>query len=484
MASIAMTKDVALLVGTFAEGVENRSLLLDKFIFHKSWPVLEDERGGRVKWDDASRWSFIRLADDASTVLKTEASKLRRDAEGRNLGPANRERKLAQAGIAAQLARIAPPDPEISELRARHTRRFLALFQQQPERGTFLVGRLEGRLAINLAGGLVQNANLCLDRLLGVPHIPGSAVKGVCRHAALEELRASAGEVRRRLFSRILMVFGAAKSDFEPARKGKGKADKPAGDFFPWLDLTPEGKPLDRKGAISFLPAWPIDAVRILVDLTNVHTPAYYGGDRRAKIQAGSADGLASERPQVNPFPVVESGARFAFPVVLVRQESDPEILSATEHWLREALTVRGVGAKTGAGYGWFSVDEAAPAQIAASIKADEEKAAEAASLLAEAEASRVEESDLARAEEERIAALSPEDRDMEALLGLSDQAFAEEVKKLSTASEVRQRACVRLLREQKAKRERWKMWCKNGKKDLIAPVLEVVATFGLPPLP
>src|ERR1035441_9467749 len=62
MARIPMASDVAELIGSAAEKVENRSLLLDKFIFHKRWPLEADAQGREAKRDDASRWSFMRIA--------------------------------------------------------------------------------------------------------------------------------------------------------------------------------------------------------------------------------------------------------------------------------------------------------------------------------------------------------------------------------------------------------------------------------------
>jgi CRISPR type III-B/RAMP module RAMP protein Cmr6 len=60
-------------------------------------------------------------------------------------------------------------------------------------RASVTIAQLEGRLAINLADSLIQNAGICLDRLFGLPFIPGSAIKGICRHAALEELKTASG---------------------------------------------------------------------------------------------------------------------------------------------------------------------------------------------------------------------------------------------------------------------------------------------------
>jgi CRISPR type III-B/RAMP module RAMP protein Cmr6 len=481
MARIALAPDVAALTGPFAEKVENRSLLLDKFIFHKSWPVEEDERGRLVKWDEASRWSFMRLADDGAAVLRKQVADLRRDAGGKNIEPANRDRKLAQAKIAEQLSQIAPPGKDIAELRAQHTRRFISLFQSaQDGRGTVIIGKLEGRLAINLADGLVQNANISLDRLFGLPFIAGSAVKGVSRHSALEALRQAQGAERARLFDLVLRIFGAADTDFEPARKGKpGNKDKPAGDFHDFLDLMPGRKAADRKGAIAFLPAWPTDTAKIVVDLTCVHTTLYYSGKKdrgRWETMPGEVASLSVEKPTINPFPVVEAGARFAFAIVLNGMDDDPALLTQAAGWLRTALTVHGIGAKTSAGYGWFSIDDSALTSITQAAQAD-------AAALAKQAAEAAERAAREKAEADRLAALTPEAREAEALLLLNQEAFALLAKTLADKPEVQQRAFLHLLTTNKDKRDRWKTW-KRNKPEIAATIEQVRNSLGAPPLP
>ncbi len=51
-----------------------------------------------------------------------------------------------------------------------------------------LYAQLQSRLMVNMAGGVMENAGLCLDRF-GLPYIPGSAVKGCARRTALAALR-------------------------------------------------------------------------------------------------------------------------------------------------------------------------------------------------------------------------------------------------------------------------------------------------------
>ena len=81
MARIPMSADVAELIGTAAEKVENRSLLLEKFSFHKLWPVAEGDHG-RVKWDEATRWdeATLRDIDSAAGLFHGRGSFSRRTA--------------------------------------------------------------------------------------------------------------------------------------------------------------------------------------------------------------------------------------------------------------------------------------------------------------------------------------------------------------------------------------------------------------------
>jgi CRISPR-associated protein Cmr6 len=397
MAQVPIAAGVAELVGAAAERVENRGLLLDKFVFHKRWPAISDSRGREIKWDEASRWSFMRIAYKASDLLNREATDKHRSAKGPNVDVDNKERFLAEAGIAEALARVSWDTKEIAVLRAKHTRRFLGLFRAAyAERAALVIGQLEGRLAINLADSLIPNAGICLDRLFGLPYIPGSAVKGVCRHAALGELKAVRGEERLRLFDDFSEVFGTADSDLDR-------------DLCGYQDLL-FGRPVNQRGSVAFLHAYPTNEARIIVDLTNVHCPDYY--------QSGRVEDLGRERPRPNPFPAVEVGAQFAFCLVLNRAEANKRALNAARRWLDAALTARGLGAKTASGYGWFSLQPEALEQLLAEDKRETETLA--AKVKAEAEARAK-----ADAEEARKAALNPVDRMKEEFLKMNDETFA-----------------------------------------------------------
>jgi CRISPR type III-B/RAMP module RAMP protein Cmr6 len=438
MPQIPIARDVAALVGDFAEGVQNRSLVLEKLVFHKKWGS-EDFNA-----NDAHRWSLMRVSDGGDVDLTREASRRRDSSRGRNVDPERADRLRTEADLAQRLASTQVEAQDARELRRRHSRRLVGLVRSAfGERSSITVGRLEGRLAINLADGLLQNAGICLDRLFGLPYIPGSAVKGVCRHAALAELKAAKGAERERLFSLFRRVFGTADNDYAK------------GDLKPFRPLLAD-LPENQRGAVVFLPAHPVDDAKVVVDLTNVHYPAYYSGDRKANAPPGKAGLLAEERPQPNPFPAVESGARFAFILVLNGPNTDASLLPACERWLKEALTVRGLGAKTSAGYGWFSLDDAAKQEILAEESAAAERAAEALDREAEARAR-------AEAEAQRLASLSPAERARDQFAKLSQEEFARKASDLANLPPDEQKGFLLALLTPE-KKDTWKSWKKSDK--------------------
>lgn len=460
MARIPMSPSVAGLIGNSAEKVENRSLLLEKFSFHKDWGL------DGLRANDAHRWSLMRIATGGAAEIRREAERRGADAERPNVDAEKADRLREEARLAGALARTAPATSDLAELRARHTRRFLGLFQSTcKDRSRALVGKLEGRLAINLADSLMRNAGIALDRLFGLPYVPGSAVKGVTRAIALEELSTAIGSDRERLFDLFRRVFGTADNDFKPKRELAAFRDR-LGD-----------RPANFRGAVAFLPAYPIDEAKVVVDLTNVHFPTYYQGDRKKEIAPGLPSSLATESPQPNPFPCVEAGARFAFCLVATGADKAPLLLESAERWLAHALTVRGLGAKTAAGYGWFSIE---PKEVIAALLAEDSRLREAEAQVAKRTAEAVA---TAAADAARKAALKPEDRIKEDLMRLPDQDFAGKVLGLATLSTDEQRAILLALNAP-AKRDRWKKWKKSDKdtdRKRVAVALEASKTLGIP---
>lgn len=404
MARIPITHDVAALIGDFAEGVENRSLLLEKFMFHKDWGL------DGLRANDAHRWSILRVTDGGGALLKAEAARRREQANGRNVEEHNKQRLRAEADLADRLSASRLETEATRDLRIRQSREFVARFRESlGTRCGVVVAKLEGRLAINLADGLIQNAGICLDRLFGLPYIPGSAVKGVARHAALEHT----------------------------------KADPSALPFLDRVFGTTE-----KRGAICFLSAHPVSPARVVVDLTNVHFPDYY--------RSGNPADLKNEKPLPNPFPAVESAAHFAFCFALNGIDEDSALLMWAETWIKAALSVHGLGAKTASGYGWFSMDES----FVAKLDAEREAACRAEQAREQAAA---EERTRVQAEIDRKAALTPEQAATEEIAKLDQEGFAKKASVLKECPEAEQRAFLSALLSPQRK-EAWKTWKKSDK--------------------
>jgi len=374
--------DVAEVIGECAENVESRSLLLDKFVLHKSWPpVLLETTRQTMKMDDASRWSFIRIAQNGDDFLSRELANCERSAAGRNVSEVNREKSKNKVDMLRILRKCScrrlPGSLSAQKLRQNH--QFAQELTKRPGHVAVVYGELQGRLIVNLSDSLVQNAGICLDRNTGFPFIPASAVKGVARHAALAHLRKGEWSIEE-----FMRVFGSSDADF-----------KDKGELCRFSDVVSEDK-RTLKGGVDFVAAQPITEPTIVVDISNVHYPDYY--------QTGEIRDLANERPMPNAFPAVEKGVKYAFCISANSMGTvDADLFAKARAVLVEAITVSGIGAKTGAGYGWFKdVTEAMEAESRRQAEADAAKRS-AAEAQAKEEAARAK----AQANAERRAAMS-----------------------------------------------------------------------------
>ena len=220
------------------------------------------------------------------------------------------------------------------------------------------VAKLRSRLIVNQAGGILENAGLCLHPHFGAPYIPGSAVKGIARHAAWCEWNTEKDKDKKKsIAERFAQVFGYPTGDSRP----KKDEEATRGDPDAYLDdyLAARGwKDKSSSGAVAFLPAVPCsekavsDKGKLDVDIVNVHQRAYYGS-RSREASPSSTDNL---NPQ--SFPTVKDGVCFRFSIVPVRRGNE-ELLSFAKDWLWKALEENGAGAKTAAGYGWFDLSDA-----------------------------------------------------------------------------------------------------------------------------
>lgn len=183
-----------------------------------------------------------------------------------------------------------------------------------PERFKSVILELESRMFIGLAGGALETG-CAISRSYGAPYIPGSSVKGVASHHA----RTRFGEAESVEGTKICdEVFGSSMDDeTEPEQPGKS-------------------------GLIVFHDAWwvPDSAPNPLVqEVITTHHPEYYNEGSK---QANDTD---------KPIPNAQIAVRGAFLFVI---EGPPIWFDFVKEILVNALTARGAGAKTSAGYGRF----------------------------------------------------------------------------------------------------------------------------------
>ena len=218
-----------------------------------------------------------------------------------------------------------------------------------PQGGVQFPATLKSRLIVNQTGGILENAGLCLHPHFGYPYIPGSAVKGVARHAAWCEWNEAEGEEKQKIAKKIARIFGYPTGD-------EG-LDKFLGDL---------GDKERRSGCISFWAATPETKARLVTDIVNCHHKDYYAGSK--------PEAYDDEKPIPIFFPAVEKGATFLFTLVPMRGAAGDDLVQA-KAWLTKAIQESGVGAKTSAGYGWFDYSEEAEqerAKVAEAKRAEE----------------------------------------------------------------------------------------------------------------
>lgn len=461
---IPLSEDLAELIGENAEGVENRSLLIDKFAVPKNWI------GSKIKRDDANRWSLMRLTDEGRTILREAGQEANRKAKKGGYSK-NADNARYAANVLPELAKTCGEAKDTQSLRSQHSRRMLSLVRSMPEgHSATICAKLESRLAINLSEGIIENGGISLDRLFGLPLIPGSAVKGCARHSALAELAQAkieeAPDLKDRL-QRFVRVFGCCGYDFD----GKKPSLQPYGHKEDAGISKNEG---DIKGGVTFLPAAPLIDSKIEVDITNVHTPDYYVG----KNTAGKLESLKQERPRPNVFPVVAPKTIFGFFIVLnnigLRSNNPKQLLADAHRWLIEALTIYGIGAKTSSGYGWFSIDESFKLQLEEEMQCEVEKKEREQSEKQNREKAELE-------EKKRIAQLSPEGKAKEMFDSMDNQEFATAVNLIADKSEIEQQVLIQILKD--SRKERWKKWKKSNKdtdKKRVETVRNIAQTLNI----
>lgn len=358
---------------------------------------------------------------------------------------------------------------------------FDAFIRKQPARiahaasrfsfgGVAIYAQLQSRLMVNMGGGVMENAGLCLDRF-GMPYIPGSAVKGCARRLALAALREwtttkkmpnpespfhSACEpfnTPAEMLSAIAQTFGWTEADW-----------KEESDFFWACDrdkafLGVRFLDLNFSGSVSFLPAHvlnlsgtmeglPLPLPRpgtLELDVVTSHHRDYYQG-----LIDVAED---TEDPIPVFFPAVAAGHVFSFTLLPLRRNrlrsSTDSSLDHARLWLAEGLRTFGLGAKTNAGYGWFdSSPEIQKGVMAALHSAEERRRAEKERQQREAREKAEQEERSRKRQEEKaaIASMSDDEKEDYKLDTMNEHQLLQYIEKFDKRSQPEREAVYRML--------------------------------------
>ncbi len=320
---VYLPKDTQSALGEGLSRCQSVSLILSKFpIFLSSWPQAKRASLGLGIRDGDSDW----IDDDARRDEKP--------GEPEEWVSRKHARDFARKGAAGGRKVDASFPPRYLQSQVGYR---LSL-----PGAVHLVRRLEAPLALDLATGCLENAGLKLHPFSSLPIIPGSAVKGCARAAAIAQLKQATDDgsaTRQDLLNEILQVFGWAKDDLE---------QRDSDLVWAWHGVihTPAAKA--NSGKVAFLSGLPTRLATLKIDVLACHHPEYYTKNRDKAED--------DEQPNVQVFPVVDAGTEFLFTLVPLAGASD-STLRAAARFLEQALEVWGLGAKTAAGYGFFKTD-------------------------------------------------------------------------------------------------------------------------------
>jgi CRISPR-associated protein Cmr6 len=192
---------------------------------------------------------------------------------------------------------------------------------------------LAWRMIVGLGGESVLETDMTLHHIYGIPFIPGSALKGLTRaYAACED-------------EKYLVV-----------------TDQSGGKHIPSPEVEKDHKTLQRvfgsqeqAGSVIFFDALPQNGhVSFVVDIINPHYPDYYNS-----LKSNPRPPTNDQSPNPITFlTVAETSFIFALAPRDASNKVHQEDAKLAQSWLKLALRNYGVGSKTSAGYGYFTVEQ------------------------------------------------------------------------------------------------------------------------------
>lgn len=199
--------------------------------------------------------------------------------------------------------------------------------------------KLQWRLIVGLGASHPQETSMTLHHIFGIPYIPGSALKGASRHYMIwkfvdENEKKLSSLLDKSNFVELLEKLNKALEKEENLTVSVGNIS--------FKDLIHIFGTQNRQGKIIFFDAYPIEEIKLKIDIMNPHYPDYYTKDK-------------PPTDWQNPIPIkflTVEDTKFRF--YLAAKDKDQNLLNHARKILNEALLNYGVGAKTSLGYGLF----------------------------------------------------------------------------------------------------------------------------------
>jgi CRISPR-associated protein Cmr6 len=175
----------------------------------------------------------------------------------------------------------------------------------------------EWRMVIGLGQSSILETSMTLNRITGIPIIPGSALKGLAASYAM-------------------------LCELQMTQRGDAEANPDFKAIFGTQGET---------GSVIFLDAVPTKVPKLEVDIMNNHHPNYYGDN------TGNTPPAPWDSPNPVYFLTLGRESEFAFAIAGRGEGTEIETyVGQAIGWLKAGLSEMGIGAKTAAGYGYMPV--------------------------------------------------------------------------------------------------------------------------------
>lgn len=254
--------------------------------------------------------------------------------------------KAEKAPLSPQVSLCPAARAEVANMLAERER-YLQLFNLTQEVVIFRLAPTS-RLLVGMGGAHARENGLTIHPVYGIPYIPGSSLKGITRHWAIEAFLAGN---EQRLEERP----DSLKPDEE-------RAVRAILDIFGTTEC---------EGMVEFFDAFPEVEVKLTPDVLTVHYKEYYQNGRRPSDD---------QSPVPIDFYSVQAHY-FKFMLSAPRDKKGRltdlpggKLLLLAQNWLSQVLAELGVGAKTSIGYGRFRLLEGTEQKQQSSIEAEKVK--------------------------------------------------------------------------------------------------------------